>query len=109
MAKIERGPRYYARSASDSSDDWPFWFVADRENGDLNVTNRLLRADAPETLAQFQPKPQAIFLADLANSGRSLDWLYLNRLRAAMSRVHARGGSCRAWKIGDGYVLAWIE
>lgn len=29
---------YYARSASDNADDWPFWFVADAKRGGLNVT-----------------------------------------------------------------------
>lgn len=31
-------PRYYARSASDRTDDWPWWFVADKKLGGLNVT-----------------------------------------------------------------------
>ncbi len=35
--------RYYARSASDKTDDWPFWYVADIERGHLNVTSTLLR------------------------------------------------------------------
>jgi len=35
-------PRYYARSASDNTDDWPFWFIADREQGGLNVMVDLL-------------------------------------------------------------------
>lgn len=30
--------RYYARSASDKTDNWPNWFVADAERGGLNVT-----------------------------------------------------------------------
>lgn len=30
--------RYYARSASDRTDNWPYWFVADVERGGLNVT-----------------------------------------------------------------------
>jgi len=30
-------PRYYARSASDKTDDWPWWFVADKHQGGLNV------------------------------------------------------------------------
>lgn len=36
--------RYYARSASDKTDDWPFWFVADEQRGGLNVTAEI--ADA---------------------------------------------------------------
>ena len=35
--------RYYARSASDKTDDWPFWFVADKNLGGLNVTADLIR------------------------------------------------------------------
>jgi hypothetical protein len=31
-------PRYYARSASDRTDDWPWWFVADSKRGGLNDT-----------------------------------------------------------------------
>lgn len=34
--------RYYARSASDRTEDWPLWFVADREKAGLNVTVQLL-------------------------------------------------------------------
>lgn len=36
------GPRYYARSASDTTDDWPFWFVADYFQGGLNVVGPLM-------------------------------------------------------------------
>ena len=35
--------RYYARSAADAMTDWPFWCVADREKGGLNVTADLAR------------------------------------------------------------------
>jgi len=35
--------RYYPRSASDKTDDWPIWFVADRQKGGLNVTGQLVR------------------------------------------------------------------
>ena len=35
--------RYYARSASDRTDDWHFWFVADAQKGGLNVTAELVR------------------------------------------------------------------
>ena len=35
--------RYYARSASDRTDNWPFWFVADKTRGGLNVTADLMR------------------------------------------------------------------
>lgn len=36
-------PRYFARSASDNTDDWPYWFVADSMKGGLNVTATLDR------------------------------------------------------------------
>jgi len=36
--------RYYARSASDKTSDWPHWFVADAKRGGLNVTAELIRA-----------------------------------------------------------------
>ncbi len=42
--------RYFARSASDNTDDWPYWYVADRERGNLNVTVELV----PE-LSGYQP------------------------------------------------------
>ena len=35
--------RYCARSASDNTDDWPYWFVADGNRGGLNVTAELIR------------------------------------------------------------------
>lgn len=36
--------RFYARSASDKTDDWPFWFVADEKHGGLNVTGEVCDA-----------------------------------------------------------------
>lgn len=33
--------RFYARSASDKTDDWPFWYVADSYQSDLNVTTSI--------------------------------------------------------------------
>ncbi|SEN87926.1 hypothetical protein SAMN04489859_102057 [Paracoccus alcaliphilus] len=36
-------PRYFARSASDRTNDWPRWFVADRSKGGMNVTADLIR------------------------------------------------------------------
>jgi hypothetical protein len=38
----EMTERYFARSASDQTDDWPYWFVADRSRGNLNVTVKLM-------------------------------------------------------------------
>jgi hypothetical protein len=34
--------RYFARSASDRTEDWPFWYVADRQRGNLNCTPDLM-------------------------------------------------------------------
>ncbi len=58
-------PRYFARSASDRTDDWPLWFVADRHQSDLNVTVRLVpsfRGYMP-----FLPREAAELVADRAN------------------------------------------
>jgi len=33
--------RYFARSASDKTDDWPYWYVADSDKGSMNVTSSL--------------------------------------------------------------------
>ena len=35
--------RYYARSASDKTKYWLFWFVADERRGGLNVTAEVSR------------------------------------------------------------------
>ena len=63
--------RYYARSASDRTDDWPDWFVADTQKGGLNVTAVLARQhlniDAKgQTLCS---RRTAQHLAILANGG----------------------------------------
>jgi hypothetical protein len=57
-------PRFYARSASDKTDDWPFWFVADEMQGGLNVTKRLqnLRGDAPVDIRGLGVLPAAFAL-----------------------------------------------
>ncbi|MGQ4812352.1 hypothetical protein ACCZ74_08645 [Agrobacterium vitis] len=34
-------PRYFARPASDKNENWPLWFVADRQCGGVNVTGRI--------------------------------------------------------------------
>lgn len=57
--------RFYARSASDRTDDWPYWFVADRQKSGINVTVSL----APK-LRGFMPfvsADEARSLADAAN------------------------------------------
>ena len=57
--------RYYARSASDNTDDWPFWFVADIKQGGLNVTVTLepkIKGKLP-----FLPPWDAVKLAMKAN------------------------------------------
>lgn len=58
-------PRYFARSASDKSEDWPAWFVADRSKGGLNVTYRhtgaifLSRKEAEELAGELNRVPVA--------------------------------------------------
>lgn len=66
---ISRQKRYFARSASDRTDDWPFWFVADRAKGDLNVTADLIREhhDPDHAGGVFVPRRGAEDLAALAN------------------------------------------
>ena len=61
--------RYFARSASDRTEDWPFWFVADRQRGGINVTAEIIRAhvDADHSGGVLCEKEGAIALADLAN------------------------------------------
>lgn len=62
-------PRYYARSASDRTDDWPFWYVADRRKGGVNVTADIVRAHINPNHAGgvLTSRDSAINLADMAN------------------------------------------
>ena len=62
--------RYYARSASNHTEDWPFWLVADRKLGGLNVTAELVRAHIdPEHFigGTLCTREEAEYIADLAN------------------------------------------
>lgn len=61
--------RYYARSASDNTDDWDFWFVADRLKGGLNVTAELIRLhfDANHAGATLTSRECAAEIAEIAN------------------------------------------
>lgn len=61
----EEEARYYARSGSDRTDDWPFWFVADREQGGLNVTVRVF--PAMRGCWPFLPRSVAEEVAKYAN------------------------------------------
>jgi hypothetical protein len=57
--------RYYARSASDRTEDWPFWYVADSAKANLNVTVHFkpeMRGYLP-----FLPRDMAEELAQRAN------------------------------------------
>jgi len=64
------GRRYYARSASDRTDTWPFWFVADSSKGSANVTADIIRQHICPTHngGVFVPRGQALALADVANA-----------------------------------------
>lgn len=58
--------RYFARSASDKTDDWPFWYVADRLKANFNVTTELvpeLRSYLP-----FVPRSMAEKIASKFNN-----------------------------------------
>lgn len=59
--------RFFARSASDKTDDWDFWFVADRTKGGLNVTAELLRAcvNPAHVGGTLLTRDHAVKLADL--------------------------------------------
>jgi hypothetical protein len=63
--------RYYARSALDHTDDWPYWFVADGGKGGLNVTAELIRQhlDPGHEGAVFMDRGGAKYLANIANQG----------------------------------------
>jgi hypothetical protein len=65
--------RFYARSASDRTDDWPYWFVADSQKGGLNVTEELIRRhlDPEHKGAVFCFRRGAEYLAILANGGEA--------------------------------------
>lgn len=58
-------PRYYARSASDKTDEWPFWYVADRQQSGLNVTKAL--ASEQVGYLPFVSREAAIKIAETAN------------------------------------------
>lgn len=62
--------RFFARSASDSCEDWPFWFVADRNLGGLNVTAEIIRAhlEPDHKGATLACREDAEALAGLANA-----------------------------------------
>ena len=64
-------PRYYARSASDRTDDWPFWFVADAQKGGLNATAELVRqhCNVNHKGATLCSRAYAEHLAIIANGG----------------------------------------
>ena len=61
--------RFYARSASDKTDDWPLWFVADERKGGLNVTAPLIRQhlDPDHRGGIFLSDWEAVKLAGRAN------------------------------------------
>lgn len=66
---MTREARFFARSASDRTDDWPFWFVADREHGGQNVTADLYRRHVSPAHpgGVFLPRDRAEELASIAN------------------------------------------
>lgn len=61
--------RFFARSASDRTQDWPFWFVADRQKGGVNVTGKVLEKVTGERShgAVLASRSVALWLADRAN------------------------------------------
>jgi hypothetical protein len=64
-------PRYFARSASDRTDDWPFWFVADRKLGGPNRTAEITDLLFPGKRtpgSTLTDRETAQFLAEKANA-----------------------------------------
>lgn len=61
--------RYVARSASDKTDEWPFWFIADRHQGNRNVFAPLMEKafGVPWTTMPFGPRDFVQKIAALAN------------------------------------------
>lgn len=61
--------RYFARSASDKTNDWPWWFIADKNRGGLNVTGEVFdMLGIPFKLGSvFTHRLQATEIAELAN------------------------------------------
>lgn len=62
--------RYQAKSASDRTDDWPFWYVADTHRGSLNVTNQLVELTPG---AVFTSKEIAEMVCKIANREATID------------------------------------
>jgi hypothetical protein len=62
--------RYKAVSASDKTDDWPFWYVADTFHGYLNVTADVIRqhVSSDHKGGVFTDRINAIALANRANT-----------------------------------------
>lgn len=69
LPPLEQTGRYFARSASDRTEDWPFWFVADSKKGGLNVTASLFERLTGERAhgAVFAPRGEAELIAAHAN------------------------------------------
>lgn len=42
--RIKRPAKVIARSASDRTDEWPYWFVADADHPGINITSRIASA-----------------------------------------------------------------
>ncbi|MVA44660.1 hypothetical protein GOZ83_06135 [Agrobacterium vitis] len=63
-------PRYFARSASDKAENWPFWFVADRQCGSVNVTGKIAEemTGISSNGAVFASRAHAEMLATWANN-----------------------------------------
>lgn len=63
--------KYAARSASDKTDEWPFWMVVDTSSN-INVTHHLLSKTGFECSrfhgGSFASRSDAETLADLANA-----------------------------------------
>lgn len=63
--------RYFARWPKRCTEEWPFWYVADRKKADLNVTDELIEKLHGKRAGVITPplvsRDEAIALAEKAN------------------------------------------
>jgi hypothetical protein len=67
-----RMPQWRARSASDKTDDWPFWYVTKDTPSDYNDTREAIEYISGRvfTSLPFALKETAFQIADIMNEGQ---------------------------------------
>ena len=94
LAAAQIPARFIARSASDRTEVWPFWFVADMTVGGLNVTHEIAQhLGLPLGAGQVLVSPDdAKALAAKANAGIPENW---TRFTSAPLKSTLRGVATR--------------